>query len=363
MNDDRAIRLLEDIVRIPSPSYEEATLARHLAESLPRYGFATRVDDAGNLHADIGDGPLEGVLLGHIDTVPGMPEVRVADGRLYGRGSVDAKGPFACFLASAARAAEAGTLRCRLRVIGCVEEEAPSSKGARHVAPQLRPDFAIIGEPSGWDGITLGYKGFLGATLRCEGPGFHPAHDHLTACERVLAAWQRVEAAAEEYCGSEEPLFDRILPHLRELHSGGDGVREWAEAVIQLRLPVSLPPDAAMRWLRKSVPDAAAAFDGAVPAWTGERTSPLYRLMSRAILRAGGQPRALRKTGTADLNIVAPLWGCPALAYGPGDSALDHTPDEHIVLDEYLKGIAVLSDLLGRVHRLAEQEAAAPQPA
>ena len=55
-----------------------------------------------------------------------------------------------------------------------------------------------------------------------------------------------------------------------------------------------------------------------------------------------------QKTGTADLNVLAPAWGCPALAYGPGDAALDHRPDEHIVLDEFASGIAVLEETLAQ---------------
>jgi LysW-gamma-L-lysine carboxypeptidase len=46
------------------------------------------------------------------------------------------------------------------------------------------------------------------------------------------------------------------------------------------------------------------------------------------------------------MNVVGPIWNCPIVAYGPGDSALDHTPEEHIVLKEYQRGIAVLSRVL-----------------
>jgi LysW-gamma-L-lysine carboxypeptidase len=46
------------------------------------------------------------------------------------------------------------------------------------------------------------------------------------------------------------------------------------------------------------------------------------------------------------LNIVAPVWQCPAVVYGPGDSALDHTPDEHLNLDDYQKAVEVLSAAL-----------------
>jgi LysW-gamma-L-lysine carboxypeptidase len=42
------------------------------------------------------------------------------------------------------------------------------------------------------------------------------------------------------------------------------------------------------------------------------------------------------------MNVVGPAWGCPIAAYGPGDSSLDHTPDEHIDLEEFQLAIDVL---------------------
>jgi LysW-gamma-L-lysine carboxypeptidase len=45
--------------------------------------------------------------------------------------------------------------------------------------------------------------------------------------------------------------------------------------------------------------------------------------------------------------VVAPHWPeTPIVAYGPGDSSLDHTPYEHIDLHEYLQAIAVLQETL-----------------
>ena len=54
MNDDQAIELLEQIVRISSVSTEEAELAHWLAAELPRCGFRAHVDAVGNLRASIG---------------------------------------------------------------------------------------------------------------------------------------------------------------------------------------------------------------------------------------------------------------------------------------------------------------------
>ncbi|MBX6341927.1 MAG: M20/M25/M40 family metallo-hydrolase, partial [Thermomicrobiaceae bacterium] len=63
----------------------------------------------------------------------------------------------------------------------------------------------------------------------------------------------------------------------------------------------------------------------------------------------GGAPRLKVKTGTSDMNLVGPAWGCPIVAYGPGDSRLDHTPHEHVDLAELERGVAVLTAAIERV--------------
>ncbi len=96
------IVLLTRMVEIPSLSGEESALADFLVETMRGLGFQAHVDEAGNAVGVLGDGPTEIVLLGHLDTVPGAIPVRIEDGQLYGRGSVDAKGPLATFIAAAA---------------------------------------------------------------------------------------------------------------------------------------------------------------------------------------------------------------------------------------------------------------------
>ncbi|MEL6271576.1 MAG: M20/M25/M40 family metallo-hydrolase, partial [Chloroflexota bacterium] len=71
--------------------------------------------------------------------------------------------------------------------------------------------------------------------------------------------------------------------------------------------------------------------------------------MRGAIRKEGGTPRFVYKTGTSDMNAVGPRWNCPIIAYGPGDSTLDHTPHEHIDLDEYGQAVKVLTRALERL--------------
>ena len=165
------IELLEQCVCIPSLSRQEAQVAAFLRDEMQQRGFNHAfIDDAGNAVGILGDGPKQIVMLGHMDTVGGDVPVRYEDGKLFGRGSVDAKGPLCAFILAAqqftTRNAPMGDWQ--IIVIGATEEEAASSKGARFAATQYAPAFCIIGEPSGMDGITLGYKGRLLVQARFE---------------------------------------------------------------------------------------------------------------------------------------------------------------------------------------------------
>lgn len=166
-----AIELLRELVSIRSLSRHEHDATAWLAAAMRGAGYERAfVDEAGNAVGEMGDvrAARTFVLLGHIDTVPGDIRVRyetTPEGDvLYGRGSVDAKGPLATFVSAVARlgpafARQAGV---RLVVVGAVEEEAASSKGARFIAARFDggnepiPDACVIGEPSSWRRVTLG---------------------------------------------------------------------------------------------------------------------------------------------------------------------------------------------------------------
>jgi LysW-gamma-L-lysine carboxypeptidase len=130
------------------------------------------------------------------------------------------------------------------------------------------------------------------------------------------------------------------------MQSGSDGFAESAELRFGIRLPPGMAVDEAAESLRGLAPDAEVALIDGVPAYRGEKNTPLVRAFLAAIRQASGTPGFTLKTGTSDMNLVAPAWGTPILAYGPGDSSLDHTPQEHILISEYERAIDVLTNVL-----------------
>ena len=350
--DAEVIALLEALVRIPSYSGQEAEAAAYAVAAMRDLAYDQAVvDAAGNATGYLGDGERDVVLLGHIDTVAGVVPVRREGGCLYGRGAVDAKGPLATMLAAAARARPLRHLR--VHVIGAVEEEAATSKGARHIVGRHRPVAAVIGEPSGWDRITVAYKGRLLVDYSLERPVGHSAGRETGAAEEAVAYWNALCAYARAYNQDRERAYDTLDPSLRALNTASDGLMERATMRIGLRLPLALDPDALAQRLRQWAGDAQVRTHGAERAYRAEKRTPLASAFLGAIRDEGSRGTYVSKTGTSDMNVVGPIWGCPLVAYGPGDSALDHTPHEHIVLDEYLAAIRVLTRALRTLDDLA----------
>ena len=337
-----------------SPSGQERGAVEWLVTRMKSLGYDNAfIDEAGNAVGVMGQGTKQVVLLGHIDTVSGEISVRVENNVLYGRGSVDAKGPLASFTDAVAKVgAKEGW---QFVVIGAVEEER-DSEGARFVATQYKPDFAIIGEPNQWDRVSLGYKGSAWANVTIKRGQAHTASGEETAAEAAVETWLKIKAYVDSFNADKSKVFDKLLLTLRGMDSDSNDFEQWARLKIGVRLPVEVSPEDWYRKLEEIISDSHLQGDChleragfPVLAWKCEKNSQLVRSFLSGIRSQGGEPRFVYKTGTADLNIVAPVWQCPAVVYGPGDSAMDHTPNEHISLEEYRKAVDVLSATLEKL--------------
>lgn len=331
-----------------SPSGQERGAVEWLVARMKSLGYDNAfIDEAGNAVGVMGKGARQVVLLGHIDTVAGEIKVGQVSDLLYGRGAVDAKGPLASFTDAVAKVgAKDGW---QFVVIGAVEEER-NSEGARFVATQYKPDFAIIGEPNQWDRVALGYKGSAWANVTVKRGQAHTASGEETAAEAAVAVWLKIKAYVDSFNADKTKVFDKLLLTLRGMESDSNDFEQWAKLKIGVRLPVAVSPEDWYARLKEIANGEIVEPTGfAIPAWGCEKNTPLVRSFLSGIRSQGGEPRFVYKTGTADLNIVAPVWQCPAVVYGPGDSALDHTPNEHIDLGDYRKAVSALRATLEKL--------------
>jgi LysW-gamma-L-lysine carboxypeptidase len=339
--------LLVDLVETPSPTGEEGACAERLVEFFENHGREAFLDEAGNVRAPADDSVL---LTSHIDTVPGDIPVRVESGDgeregsevLWGRGGVDAAGSLVGMAVAAVRT---GT-----SFAGVVGEEVDSS-GARHlVETRDAPEAVVNGEPSGWNGITLGYRGLLAGTYVATSESGHTSRPENNAIEDAIDWWERARAAVADDRDEWTPVFERVTPKPIEVHGGtsDDGLSVEATMDVQFRVP----PNLTVEEVREA---ADGELDGGTVRWYDEvppvmttPRNPVARAFRGAIRRAGGEPRLLRKTGTSDMNIYR-AWNCPMATYGPGDSDLDHAPDERLSLDEFDRATRVLEAVAERL--------------
>ncbi len=361
--DDDAVRLLRRMVDTSSVSGDEHALATLLASEMSRCGFSAEIDQAGNAIGWIGPRHPDRLiaLLGHMDTVPGIFPVRIEGDLLYGRGAVDAKGPLATFIVAASRASLPPGVA--IAVIGAVEEETPTSRGARAIIHRFRPSACVIGEPSGWSGVTIGYKGRLVCELTIQRDLSHTAGPSGSAADEVFSFWNRVRALVDHLNHARSGAFETIQASLRELRTSSDGLQEHASLVAGFRLPPQMSPQSLERQIRPLATLGQLALFGHESAHVSPRDNAVARHLAMSVRREGARPSVRVKTGTSDMNVVAPHWKCPIAAFGPGDSALDHTPNEHISLGEFLRATRVLTNAIESLScELAAGPVATPNP-
>ena len=334
--DAEARDLLETLVSIPSPTPEEAECAEALVGFFDDHDREVFIDDVGNVRAPADDAVL---YTSHIDTVPGDIPVRIEDGEngpeLWGRGSVDAKGPLAALAVAA--------VRTGVSFVGVVGEEV-DSRGARHlIEVRDEPDAVVNGEPSGWDATTLGYRGVLSGTYVATSESGHTSRPENNAIQDAIAWWSAVEARFDED-DEYEPVFERVTPKPVRIEGGtsDDGLAVEATLDVQLRVPPSYTSDEVRELADAELAAGTVNWKDAVEPTMQSPRTPVARAFRAAIRSEGGDPRLLRKTGTADMNLYAGAWDCPMATYGPGDSDLDHAPNEHIELRELDRSVAVL---------------------
>ena len=341
--DTPARKLLYDVVSIPSPSGEEAAAAERLREFFAANGREAWIDEVGNVRAPADDAVL---LTSHVDSVPGDIPVAVKpaeayDGEtgpaLWGRGTVDATGPL---VAMAVAAVATG-----VSFVGVVREET-DSRGARHLVAERdgAPGAVVNGEPSGWNGITLGYRGFLAGTYVNTSESGHSSRPEPNAIQHAIDWWHGVEATftPDE---SETPVFEQVTTKPVSVEGGltDDGLAVEATMDVQLRVPPSRTVDEVHELAEGELTTGSVHWKKPIPPVMESPRTPLARAFRVAIRETGGDARLLRKTGTSDMNLFAAAWDCPMVTYGPGNSDLDHAPNEHLPLAELDRSVTVLS--------------------
>lgn len=370
----RMTRDLADLVGFDTqnPPGREVDLARHLAGLLEGQGFAIAIDEyrpgRANLVARLenGAGPVF-ALNTHMDVVPAGARwssdplvLRETDGRLYGRGACDCKGPLAamleaCRMLACDRSAWAGTL---LAVF--VADEEIASEGAKtYAAGRPRIDYAIVGEPTA-NGVVTAHKGSLRPLVRVHGVAAHSGTPHLgeNAIYRAGEFLGLVARHHDEVVGRRShPLVgnasltvtriaggqaDNVLPASCDLlldrrmlpGEDEDAVKREVDALLAL---------AGERFgLRAEVVEYRPTTGG--PTQTGADEAIVRAALASSRRHGCREPGPRGFQGACDLVHFAAT-GARGVVIGPGDLAVAHKPDEFVPADEFVAASLIYRDV------------------
>jgi succinyl-diaminopimelate desuccinylase len=386
---DNLVALLQRLIRLPTvnpPGEGYEAFVADLRGVLDGYGYATEVHYAPeelaplgqglprpNLLARLeGDGPLIH-LNGHYDVVPvGHDWTKdpfggeLADGRVFGRGAADMKSGLAAQIVAVEALRRVGR-RPNVVQSAVPDEETVGVRnaGMGFLVEQglLEGDAVIITEPFGPDGVGIGHKGAIWGEITILGRQAHGSAPQLgsnavEAMARYLAHLDahlrpQLEQRVTDY--GVTPDNPRSTLSFDTIHGGHatNIVPDRCTVTFNRRLIPGEDLEQARRELLAPLADVRHEYRelySTEPTLVSE-DEPVVAAAKRAVAALGLTPRVLISAGSDDQRFVVHNAGITnSLVYGPGQTGLSHIADEHIAVDDLLRGTQglalIIADLM-----------------
>ncbi len=386
VSEEAAQDLLTRMVNQPSPTGDEAALARLVVDYLAERGVLAVVQPLDDRQANAvgrlpsaGDGPSL-LLYGHLDThltgddvedapaasgpVPPMSRphaFRVGDD-LFGLGAGNPKGYSAAMVLAATAVAQAGVpLRGDLIVglaAGGMPTAAPAGSPRQNTGlgvgccfmlqHGLRPDFAIIGKPGhavAWEEV-----GLLWCRLRVEGAFGYAGTRHVLEYRNPIVgvAWLTtdLETWFEQYASEQTSGFVAPQGIVGAITAGWPEKPAfspaWADLFLDLRVSPRTDPAEARRLLEEAVSEIAQRRGlevsvqtlAAIPGSITDPSSWIVQSCIRAFEHVEGRPHEpIRETSGATDAALLRLWGIPTARFGMASSVRTQTPTLEMDMD------------------------------
>lgn len=365
--------LLQNLVQIPSvnPDFHpdphhagELKMANYLKELLEAADFVVTLDevlpDRPNVIARCpGPDNRPRIILGpHLDTVsvkgmtidPFAAEIR--DGKMWGRGTSDTKGPMAAMLIGLLNQVEhLKKSSVAVDFVGFMGEES-NQPGSKHFAKHHAQDyeFALVGEPTSLDFVHC-TKGSLWATLEATGKATHASQPHLgeNAILKLTASLDFLNRKLTNRLATyTHPVLGHSTLNIGTIAGGlqPNIVPDHASAQIDIRTT----PDLCEAGGAKHLLESLIAEHKLPITITQASEAPAMEVPveNRWLQKlSAAQPKsepvgAPWFSDAAHLNAV----GLPSICIGPGSIDQAHTADEFISIEKLEDGAAWFTELI-----------------
>lgn len=354
-----AVELLQQLVQIPSvnpsgdpgtDSVGELAMAEYLREFLTEIGAEVELREVEPGRPNVvarfpsaTPGKPRLLFAPHTDTVsvagmtvpPFGGELR--DGRIWGRGASDTKGPMASMLWALKEAGQSiQSLSHEIWFAGLVGEES-GQPGSKALAAQERFDFVIAGEPTGLD-VVHTHKGALWMTLETHGTAVHASTPELgsNAIYKMADIMRFIrDDLAQSLALLRDPILGPVTISAGIIRGGSKTniVPDHCRAELDIRTIPNQPGllESISTQLRTIDSDLKIDSIGSPPMFT-DPAHPLIQALSRNGSKLIGAP------WFCDAAVFAKK-GIAAIALGPGSIAQAHTKDEWIAVADLEEGV------------------------
>lgn len=336
--------LMLELLKTYSPTGNELNAVRKYVDIVGSVGIGdVMIDDVGNAILNYGEGSKWLLLAGHIDTVPG--ELLVSyDGKVFrGRGAVDAKGPLVAMTVGALEAFKhLNTDDFKVTVAALVGEEGRSPGARALIRKSIKPTAIIVGEPSGCDGVVIGYRGSIKLRIKCYGSGGHSSYPEggVSAVEEFLKSWLKIKELSK--------ANQHLSISINYIHGGQlfSVIPKECEGVVDIRIPVGLNLESIKSEINNYLSNRCIyeVIDETPPIKVSVNL-PIVRALIRSIIINNLKPLPVIKLGTSDMNLLAALTD-NIVSYGPGNPELSHSDYEEVSIDELELGARVYRDTI-----------------
>jgi putative selenium metabolism hydrolase len=391
---DAVIGLLQQMVRIPSPTFYEGELADFTERELKAIGMTTSIDSLGDVTGFIRGTEDERFFLlnTHLDQAePGdMPDPfsgKIMDGSafgvtgqvVYGRGSNGQKASLAGMIFAAKTTVDLKIpLKRGLAINGSVMEECGGHLGPRYFMEEEK--LSILGVLSGehTDLIpVIGHRGMINIQVTIEGKGSHAAapsgsSSALTGMARVIVALEKLKGELPS-----DPTFGQALVSLNKLFVSpnvANVIPDRCDAVVDARHPASLPREKIVSMITDCIAKAVTSQEGlkhtaevrkyrvksykGLEEWTDGCMFPFYTPENHPLVVSlidsiervcGKRQRPGLWTISSETGYFSTVCGLPTVAFGPGEDRFTHNRNEHVRVEDVIAATKVYADMIARI--------------
>jgi acetylornithine deacetylase/succinyl-diaminopimelate desuccinylase-like protein len=375
-----------ELIRLPSPTLQEEQAARLVELTMVQAGYDRVVrDPSGNVVGVMlgREGTPSLLLMSHMDTVATSPDAKwsdsptsglVRDGRLFGLGAADCKAGLAAqIFAGCLLKRSLFPLRGNLIVAATVAEANGCSVGARRLVEktlkemELRPDYAILGEPTGL-GLYYGHDGWVELDVRMEGANPFQVGDAAKAVYDDIARGAQDAGSQVEEMSLRRPRFEnvrgmrRATMQLSRRLSASEQTHEVIrqvehEAQLVARSMGAVAVEVAVRQEQQQLYTGQTTVVRRVThAWATDPFNPLMERSRQALAAAGCRVRPGKwelgrlGMGTAGSMLVNEFH-IPTIGYGPGEEVQAHAANESVAVSQVVEAVygtaAIAHSLVG----------------